>query len=174
MKSEPLFSLQGSFCISSNLVCDGVSHCQYGEDEFNDVCPTTTTQPTTRQPSVHLRPIIDQPSAREVSFLPFFPAGKTTPIPDASVRDLPVQETSSPSPGRLTLPPNAPDAVHLSPLTDKPNAREISFLPFFPEGTPTPPGSGSTSTASRSLPSDETAATTEAATATSTQQHHQG
>ena len=123
-----------------NLVCDGVSHCQYGEDEFNELCHTSTSQLTTATvnnvdspTSVQLSQIFERPMAREAPYVPNLPSKTSgtksiTSIKTATLRELSI--TTKP----LTLPPNAPPAVHLNPITENTKAREVSFLPFYPGG----------------------------------------
>ena len=123
-----------------NLVCDGVSHCQYGEDEFNELCHTSTSQLTTTTvnnvdspTSVQPSQIFERPMAREAPYVPNLPSKTSgtksiTSIKTATLRELSI--TTKP----LTLPPNAPPAVHLNPITENTKAREVSFLPFYPGG----------------------------------------
>ena len=144
-----------------NLVCDGVSHCQYGEDEFNELCHTSTSQLTTATvnnvdspTSVQLSQIFERPMAREAPYVPNLPSKTSgtksiTSIKTATLRELSI--TTKP----LTLPPNAPPAVHLNPITENTKAREVSFLPFYPGGqehdSTTQPASNFFSTDSSSL-----------------------
>ena len=143
-------------------------------DQESAITSNLLTVPPNAAPAVHLNPITENTKAREVSFLPFYPGGReyesTTHVPKViSTKDnvkiveelirttvkgtanQELQITSNP----MTLPPNAPPAVHLNPITENTKAREVSFLPFYPGGqehdSTTQPASNFFSTDSSSL-----------------------
>ena len=94
------------------------------------------SNPLNAPAAVHLSPILDNPSAREASFLPFFPGANpiTTPMTILPVRNLESQTSFNAVPN----PENAPPSVHLSPILDNQSAREVPFLPFFSGAKQTP------------------------------------
>ena len=145
-----------SFCISKSLLCDGINHCQNGEDESNIICqrfpntnlpnkspnlPKLLPNPPNAHSSVHLSPILDKQTAKEVSFLPFFfgstssttPASQNVPQRKFADQNLPSKSNQV---NFVSNPLNAPAAVHLSPILNNPSAKEAAFLPFFPGGNP--------------------------------------
>jgi hypothetical protein len=83
---------------------------------------------------------LSNPSEKEVLFFPFFQGVKTTtPISSLKLTPKNVESiTSSPSSVFLSNPPNAPPSLHLSPILDGSDDREVQFLPFFPSENLTP------------------------------------